>query len=75
MAQYIDKSAVVDEIERLDNYWHLSKSVDGQAFVENLLLFLNTLEVKEVDLEKDIKNAFKAGYELGIQKAQKGGEE
>ena len=48
----IDKAAVVAEIERLDNYWHLSKNASGQAFVENLFSFLDTLEVKEVDLEK-----------------------
>jgi len=52
MEQYISKSAVVAEIERLDNYWHLSKNASGQAFVENLFSFLDTLEMKEVDLEK-----------------------
>ena len=46
----IDKDAVVAEIERLDNYWHLSKNASGQAFVESLFSFFNTLEVKEVDL-------------------------
>lgn len=49
MEPYIPKSDVVAEIERLDNYWHLSKSASGQAFVESLLSFLDTLEVKEVD--------------------------
>lgn len=51
MTQYIDKSVVVAEIERLDNFWHLSKNADGQAFVEKLLSFLDTLEVKDVDSE------------------------
>ena len=52
MEKYIPKSALVAEIERLDNYWHLSKSASGQTFVENLFSFLDTLEMKEVDLEK-----------------------
>ena len=54
MKQYIDKSAVVAEIERLDDYLHLSKSAGGQAFVENLLSFLDTLEVKGMDLDRVI---------------------
>lgn len=53
MKQYIDKAAIIAEIERLDNFWHLSKNAGGQAFVERLLSFLDTLEVKEVDLEKE----------------------
>ena len=48
--QYINKANVIAEIERLDNFWHLSKNAGGQAFVERLLSFLDTLEVKEVDL-------------------------
>ncbi len=56
MEQYISKSALVAELERLDNYWHLSKNADGQAFVENLFSFLATIEVKEVDMEKVIKD-------------------
>lgn len=87
MKELIDKAAVVAEIERLDNYWHLSKSPGGQAFVESLLSFLDTLEVKEVDLEEELSNYIKhyrnkeTGYtmlgiaehffELGI-KAHKG---
>lgn len=54
MTQYIDKDALVAEIERLDNFWHLSKDSTGQAVVESLRSFLNTLEVKEVDLEKEL---------------------
>jgi len=49
MEQYINKSAVIAEIERLDEFWHLSKDAGGQAFIESLLYFLNTLKVKEVD--------------------------
>ena len=55
MKQYIDKDALVAEIEELDNFWHLSKSASGQAFVESLLSFINTLEVKEVDLDESAR--------------------
>ena len=62
--KYIDKDAVVAEVERLDNYWHLSKSTSGQAFVESLLSFLNTLEIKEANTwhlqeKEDIYDAVK----------------
>ena len=57
MAQYIDKSVVKEEIEKLDNFWHLSKSASGQAFIESLSSFL-TIKAKEVDLEKEIKDYF-----------------
>lgn len=53
MKELIDKAAVVSEIEELDEFWHLSKSPDGQAFIESLLSFLDNIEVKEVDLEKE----------------------
>jgi len=46
MEQYISKSALVAEIERLDGFYHLSKGLGGQIFIESLLSFLNTLEVK-----------------------------
>ena len=54
MAQYIDKDALVAEIERLDEYYHHSKSAGGQAFIESLLSFINTLEVKEVNLVEEL---------------------
>ena len=52
MAHYIDKDRIVAEIKKLDEFWHLSKSAEGQATVESLLSFLDTLEVKEDSLEK-----------------------
>ena len=55
MEQYIPKSALVAKIEELDEFWHLSKNAGSQAFVESLFSFLNTLETKEVDLEKHLK--------------------
>ena len=82
MKEYIDKSAIVAEIENrkrklLD---HIICESDKEWAIRTahqlnrIIWFINTLEVKEVDLEKDVKNAFKAGFELGIQKAQKGEE-
>ena len=74
MEQYIPKSALVAEIERhisaIDN---CPKFTDTQIVVLEgnkvvllkLLSFLDTLEVKEVDLEKEIQDIFqkyKNGY-------------
>ena len=63
MAQYIDKSAVVAEIERRkkkNEEWKNScKGIDSLAASMviqediNILSFLDTLEVKEVDVEKE----------------------
>ena len=57
MKQYIDKAAVVAELERLYNleYDNTSNlSCGKKIMLRNILLFLNTLEVKEVDLEEEI---------------------
>jgi len=53
MTQYIDKNALVAEIDRLDALYHTSKSLGGDLFVQGLFSFIDTLEVKEVDLEKE----------------------
>jgi len=56
MAKYIDKAAVVAEIYKLKKS-HDNWSCMGRSFhrdYETLLSFLNTLEVKEVDLEKEL---------------------
>ncbi|MBO6272571.1 hypothetical protein J6O48_07300 [bacterium] len=55
----IDKDAVVTELERLydlecNNTSNLS--CGKKIILRHILLFLDTLEVKEVDLEKEIKN-------------------
>lgn len=50
MKHFIDKDALVAEIERLDDFYHLSKSNGGEAFIESLRSFLDTLEVKEVEI-------------------------
>jgi len=69
MVKYIDKDAVVAEIERLisNGQTKLKESEeckDYESYVAlaeriatciNVLSFLDTLEVKEIDLEKEIK--------------------
>ncbi len=65
MAQYIDKSAVVAEIKRRkelvsDPILSGNDLMIGERNAYfNLLSFLDTLEVKEVDLEKEIKKYIK----------------
>ena len=59
MKQYIDKAAVVAELEKLYNLEYdntSSLSCGKKIMLRNILLFLDTLEVKEVDLEKEIKD-------------------
>ena len=109
MAQYIDKAALVAEIDRrLDELYELlpnaSKVERGTISIseacntgkytalESFKDYLDTLEVREVDLDgisrhyalndspwddcrDEIQDAYKAGFELGMQvsnKAQKG---
>lgn len=72
----IDKSTLVAEIERRKlNHIDLTEFNSGyKNAIFDILSILDDLEVKEADLEEeDIKNAFKAGYELGLK--TKGGEE
>jgi hypothetical protein len=52
MAQYIDKDALLAEIDRLDALYHVSKNLSGDLFIQELFCFINTIEVKEADLEK-----------------------
>ena len=68
MEQYISKDAIVAEIERRleaiasssnENNRELAAIIGAQQYeLINLALFLNTLEVKEVDLEKEYDNEF-----------------
>lgn len=56
MKEYIDKAAVVAELEKLydleyDNTSNLS--CGKKIMLRNILLFLNTLDVKEVNVEKE----------------------
>jgi hypothetical protein len=45
MAQYIDKAAVVAEIEKLSAYLD---SLHEQRIIEKILLIIDTLEVKDL---------------------------
>jgi hypothetical protein len=63
MTQYIDKDALVAEIgKRLYEYSSLKlydACTEARASeLGKLLVILNTLEVKEVDLEKEIKEEY-----------------
>ena len=56
MAQYIDKDALVEEIKSLWKHYLDAQEFDfgwNQA-LDKVLSYLDTLEVKEVDLEKEI---------------------
>ena len=104
MPQYINKSTLVAEIEKL--YDEAPTWDDSRHYVGKVLDIIDTLKTKELDLDKearhyllhkhlsplsevmhqadlkaemqyhkDIENAFKAGFRLGISvsdKAQKG---
>lgn len=68
MAQYIDKDALVAEIERRINGINLDTIEDWRyrlqwehdiEVMKNILSLIDTLEVKEVDLEKVIEEYFK----------------
>ena len=51
MKELIDKSEVVAEVERLSAYLD---SLHEQRIIKKILSFLDTLEVKEVDLDRAI---------------------
>lgn len=68
MSQYIDKADVVVNIKRRISLYKAEKSKESAskvdkislgariAMLEEILSFINTLESKEVDLEKEIKD-------------------
>ena len=66
MKQYIDKSALLAKIERIENELNYEIFTDEflgkRWFCKHIKSFLNTLEVKEVDLEKEIE-LVKGDYE------------
>ena len=56
MEQYISKSALVAEIERLKTIYNNDENIHHVArynILVNILSFINTLEVREVDMEKE----------------------
>jgi hypothetical protein len=75
MAQYIDKGALVAEIERrikeISKEFQESNTIQFSLLgkvnaLENLLPFINTLEVKDVDLEKEAE-LIANGIMIGVQ--------
>ena len=68
MARYIDKDALVAEIERRINEINLDSIEDWRyrlqrehdiEVMKNILSLIDTLEAKEVDLNEEIKSYFK----------------
>jgi len=55
MTQYISKSAVLAEIERLDEE---KRAFYASDVLHDLEAFIDTLETKEVDLEKELESFF-----------------
>ena len=61
MEQYISKSAVKTEIDRLcEEHTSIAYCDDVALVLEDLEEFLDFLEVKEIDLEKEYKNFIKS---------------
>lgn len=66
MAQYIDKAALVSEIERRikglqDCHADIVEGYAGEiSGLKRLLSFISSIEVKEVDLEKEIQKHLNA---------------
>ena len=64
----IDKEKVVEEIERIKKEECPTDSYEGRCkmlWFEQFSSFLDTLEVKEVDLEKEIDNIWNPHFNLG----------
>ena len=79
MEQYINKSALIAEIERRikerDFQMKSGCWVSSTYMYEDLLDFINTLEVKEEILDKEgktnlmqkcVREAYKRGYDMGV---------
>ena len=54
MAQLIDKSALVAEINRVLNSYDPNEITSGRYALVDLRNFIDTLEVKEVDYEREL---------------------
>lgn len=61
----IDKSALVAEIEKLSAY---IDSFHEQRIIEKILSIIDALEVKEVDLEKEVEKCLKQYKMLAVGK-------
>lgn len=70
MTQYIDKFAVMAEIEkRINEIDEFGTYLSPKGILTNLLCHLDTLKVKEVDLEKEIDNYIDTKEVWEIQEA------
>lgn len=69
MEQYISKSDLVAEIKRRRDYYKRNPLLVNAKYCideDNAILkLLDTLEVKEGDLEKDMQDALRTEYEKG----------
>jgi hypothetical protein len=66
MAQYIDKSTLLKEIEKLKcnlcpDFYEYNYDAAKVELLEKIENFINTLKVKDVDLEKEVENWVKTG--------------
>ena len=77
MTQYIDKSALVAEIEKLKAYLQIPNAqLETIKACDNIISVINTLEVKEIDEEiimdkentKEIDNRIERQYKEYISK-------
>lgn len=79
MKQYIDKDALVAEIDRRKEKYITERlkaeTINGKnilgariAMLEEVLVLINTLEVKDVDLEKEIEKCLKQHNMLAVGK-------
>lgn len=57
--ELIDKAAVITEIERVLNSYDPNEITSGRYALADLRDFINTLEVKEVDLEEEFDEYIK----------------
>jgi hypothetical protein len=71
MEQYIDKSALVAEIEKLKcnlcpDFYEYNYDAAKVELLEKIEILINNLEVKEVDLEKEAE-LIADGIMIGVQ--------
>ena len=68
MKQYIDKDALVAEmykiLDYIDEHSYVDYAIGAQRFVDKLQHTINTIEVKEVDLEKEITDYINRHYHI-----------
>ena len=68
MTQYISKSALVAEIARQKAQWRICKSSEAKyrrEMLDDISSFIDTLEVKEIDLKEEVERFAKAsGYKF-----------